>query len=162
MKKFWAGSMGFVALAVIIASAVFAEPGDGPRTGPGSCNGCGMGTGRGAGRMYDPAKAETVSGQVVAVEQIASPRGKGAGVVLKVNTGSETLFVHLGPQWFIDKQEMKIAAGDAVEIQGAKAFRRGKDVFIAVEVKKNGKVLKLRDDNGIPAWAGWRRNEGKS
>ncbi|MGE5174600.1 MAG: DNA-binding protein [Betaproteobacteria bacterium] len=162
MKKFLAGGLGLAALAVIVAGAVFAEPGQGPQAGPGYCNGCGMGTGRGAGRMYDPARVVTVLGQVVSVEHIAAPRGRGTGVVLKVNTGSETLSVHLGPQWFIDKQEMKFSAGDTVEVKGAKAERVGGDVFLAAEVKKGSDVLKLRDDRGIPVWAGWRRTENKS
>ena len=112
--------------------------------------------------MYDPARVEVVAGQIVSLEQSVSRRGPGTGVVLRVNTGKETLSVHLGPQWFLDKQEMKLAAGDTVEVKGAKAARRGASVFIAAEVKKGGAVLKLRDENGIPAWAGWRRGENKS
>jgi hypothetical protein len=45
-----------------------------------------------------------------------------------------------------------------VEIRGAKAFRRGEEVLIAAEVKRGQDVLKLRDENGAPAWAGWRRS----
>jgi Glu-tRNA(Gln) amidotransferase subunit E-like FAD-binding protein len=51
---------------------------------------------------------------------------------------------------------MKIKAGDKVEVKGVKAVRMGQDVFIAAEVKKNGEILKLRDENGVPFWAGWR------
>ena len=163
MKRFIAA--GLAAVLVVFAGIVIAGPGQGPGAGPGSCNGCGMGPGRGmgggAGRMYDPAKVEVVAGQVVSLEQITG-RGPGAAVVLKVNTGNETLSVHLGPQWFIDKQDLKLAAGDTVEIKGAKATRAGADIFIAAEVKKGDSVLKLRDENGVPAWAGWRRGEKQS
>ncbi len=164
MKKVLLGSLGLAALVVlVVAGMVFAAQDQGPAAGPGNCNGCGMGMGRGmGGRMYDPAKAETLSGQVVSVEEFASPRGRGAGVVLKVTSGSETLAVHLGPKWFLDNQAMKFAAGDSVEIKGMKTFRRGQDIFIAGEVKKGGEILKLRDEQGIPLWAGWRRGESKS
>ena len=30
-------------------------------------------------------------------------------------------------------------------------------VQIAGEVKKGDEILELRDDNGFPAWSGWRR-----
>lgn len=30
-------------------------------------------------------------------------------------------------------------------------------LFIAAEVKKGDEVLKLRDENGMPYWAGWRK-----
>jgi len=132
MKKVWAGSLGLAAAAVIVAGIVFAEPGQGPGaggSGPGYCNGCGMGAGRGmgggSGRMYDPAKAETISGQVVSLEQIAARRGMGTGVVLKVSSGSDTFAVHLGPKWFLEEQKVKFAAGDTLEIKGVRTVRRG-------------------------------------
>ena len=165
MKRFIVA--GMAALLVMIAGFVLAGPGMGPGSGSGNCDGCRMGAGRGCNggpgmnQMYDPAKAETVKGQVVSLEQAASPRGRGMGVGFKLNTGSETLMVHLGPQWFIDEQGVKIAAGDTVEIKGVKAERMGEKIFVAGEVTKGAEVLKLRDENGIPAWAGWRRSEPK-
>ncbi len=169
MKKVWAGSLGLVAAAVIVAGIVFAEPGQGTgaaASGRGYCNGCGMnaggGMGGGTGRIYDPAKAETISGQVVSLEQIAGRRGMGTGVVLKVSSGSDTFVVHLGPKWYLDDQKVKFAAGDAVEIKGVRTVRRGQDIFLAAEIKKGSDILKLRDEQGIPLWAGWRRTENRS
>ncbi len=161
MRKVWLGSLGLAVLAMVVAGIVFAGQDQGPVAGPGNCNGCGMGRGMG-GRMYDPTKAETLSGKVVSVEEFSAPRGRGTAVVLKVTSGSETVAVHIGPKWFLAKQEMKFATGDTVEIKGVKTFRRGQDIFIAGEVKKGGEILKLRDDQGIPLWAGWRRAESKS
>lgn len=151
MKKF--AVAGLVAVFLAGAAVAFAQP-----YGPGNCRQGGRGPG--AGMMYDAAKEVTVTGEVTAVEQIAS-RGrmqKGQGVVLTLKTTDGTMAVHLGPQWYLDQQKgMKIAAGDKVEIKGAKAFRRGEEVFIAAEVKKGSEVLKLRDESGYPVWAGWRR-----
>lgn len=154
MKK-WAVS-GLVAVFLAGAAVAVAQPFAGP---VGCCREGGRGPG--AGRMYDASKEITVTGEVTAVEHIAS-RGRmqqGQGVGLKLKTGEETVLVHLGPQWYLDRQSgMKIAAGDTVEIRGAKAFRRGEEVLIAAEVKRGQDVLKLRDENGAPAWAGWRRS----
>jgi hypothetical protein len=33
----------------------------------------------------------------------------------------------------------------------------GKPTIIAAEVKKGDGILKLRDKNGFPMWAGWRK-----
>jgi hypothetical protein len=33
----------------------------------------------------------------------------------------------------------------------------GKPALIAAEVKKGDALLRLRDESGIPAWAGWRK-----
>lgn len=148
MKKLIVG--GLAGLFIIVLVAVTATAGPGWRCNKnGPCGGCGAGA-------YDPAQAEVLTGQVVAVEQIESRRGPRVGVVLTVNTGSETRTVHLGPLWYLEQQNVQIASGDNVEIKGAKAERRRGTVFLAAEVTKGSEVLMLRDENGIPAWAGPR------
>lgn len=108
--------------------------------------------------MYDPAKVETVQGEVTAVEKIGGGRRMGPGIGLKLKTASGELIVHLGPQWYIEQQgEVPIKAGDTVEVKGVKASRGEQAFFLAGEVRKGGDVLKLRDDSGVPLWAGWRR-----
>ena len=157
MKKYWI--IGLV-LVLAAATAAFAQPWQGWKNCGGWCKEEGMtgGPGGGQGRMYDPAKAETIKGEVTAVEQIGGGRRMGPGVGLKLKTAAGEQFVHLGPQWYIEQQgELPIKAGDTVEVTGVKAARGGKDFFIAGMVKKGDDVLKLRDEAGVPAWAGWRR-----
>ena len=148
MKKLNVVSLILIMLSV--AALAVAQPWQGWK-GSG-----GWGMQGGYHRMYDPSKAETVSGEVVSVEQVMPMKRMGAGIAIKLNTGKETLIVHLGPMWYIERQDMKIAAGDKVEIKGVKAMRMGQDIFIAGEVKKGSEVLKLRDESGIPLWAGAR------
>lgn len=149
MKK-WVVS-GMVAVFLASAVAAVAQPWRGWK----GCGGwCGEG---GYGRMYDASKVETVSGEVTAVEQVTPMKSMGQGIGLRLKTGTGTLLAHLGPQWYIERQDVRIAAGDKVEVKGVKAVRMGQDVFIAAEVKRGEDVLKLRDENGVPAWAGWRR-----
>src|SRR5574340_806314 len=160
MKRIF--GVGLVLAALVVASAAFAQPWQGWKNCGGWCKEEGSGpAGRGPGRMYDPGKAETVKGQVEAVEQISGRGGRGQGIGLKLKTDSGTLVVHLGPKWYVEQQgEVKIAAGDSVEIKGVTEQRRGQDVFIAGEVKRCDDVLKLRDENGVPVWAGWRKGYG--
>jgi hypothetical protein len=149
MKKLIIG--GLAGLFVIVLVAVAAMAGPGWRCNEnGSCGGCG------AGGIYDPAKIEVITGQVVSVEKIKSRRGPSVGVVLTVDTGSETRTVHLGPLWYLEQQKVQIASGDMVEIEGADTARRRGTVFLAAEIKKGNEVLILRDENGVPAWAGPR------
>jgi hypothetical protein len=149
--------VGVVLLLVmgVIAVIAYAEPGSG-------CRGNGPGMGNGYHRMYDPAKVETIKGQVASVEQISGRRGRGSGVVLNLKTETETLSVHLGPSWYLDKQNMKIAAGDVLEISGARSIRGSQNIFLAAEVKKGSDTLKLRSENGVPLWAGRRCRNNKS
>lgn len=109
------------------------------------------------GRMYDTKTVETIRGQVASVERFTPIQGMSAGVHLVVKTEKETISVHLGPDWYIERQDVKIEAKDAVEVKGSRVTIRGKPAVIAAEVRKGDQVLVLRDDNGFPAWSGWRR-----
>jgi DNA/RNA endonuclease YhcR with UshA esterase domain len=116
--------------------------------------------GRGQWR-YDPSKAETIRGEVVGVKEFPSRNGMRKGVGLELNTGGQTILVHLGPRFYIDQQTVKIAAGDKVEITGVKTVIRGQDAFLAGEVRKSGQALELRDEKGVPLWAGSGPGGGK-
>jgi hypothetical protein len=117
----------------------------------------GWGPGSPYNKMYDPKTIETITGAVVNVSSITPNKGMGAGVYMTVNTGKETLSVHLGPSWYLENQDVKIEPKDKVEVKGSKITFGGQPAIIAMEVKKGDEVLKLRDDAGFPVWAGWRR-----
>jgi hypothetical protein len=113
------------------------------------------------GRAYDTKTIETVKGEVVSVEKIPSPGGKGYGVHLTLKTEKETLLVEVGPGWYVEKQPVKIGAKDILEIKGSRITTQGKPAIIAAEIKKGDQILKLRDENGIPPWSGGSRSPGK-
>jgi len=105
-------------------------------------------------RMYDPKTVETVSGEVVQVKKIQHRRGNGYGVHLMLKTEKEEIPVSLGPSWYLDKQDVKIAQNDKIEVKGSRVtLRGGKPILLAAEVKKGTALLKLRDENGVPAWS---------
>ncbi len=79
------------------------------------------------------------------------------GTHLDLKTGSGTFDVHLGPSGFLAAKNFKFAKGDQVEVTGSKVTFEGHDAIIAREVKMGGKVLTLRDAQGIPEWSGGRR-----
>jgi hypothetical protein len=141
-----------VALSMILVVTVaFAQPGKGWR----GSGGWGMGTQY--QRMYNPATVETVSGTVESVDEITPVRGMHYGIHLLLKTDKETISVHLGPGWYIERLDTKIEKGDKVQVRGSRVTMMGQPAVIAAEVKKGDTVLKLRDDNGIPVWSGWRR-----
>jgi hypothetical protein len=145
-------SIGSVALLFATTDA-FAQRGPGMMwRGSG-----GWGPGSPYNKMYDPKTVETVTGEVVSVSQITPNKGMGAGIYMILNTGKETISVHLGPSWYLENQDVKIEPKDKVEVKGSKITFGGKPAIIAEEVKKGDEVLKLRDDSGFPVWSGWRR-----
>ncbi len=108
-------------------------------------------------RMFNPATVETLSGVVVSVETFKPMKGMHSGIHLILKTDKGTIPVHLGPSWFIERQDTKIEKGDKVEVKGSRVTVNGKPAIIAAEVKKGDHVLVLRDSSGVPVWSGWRR-----
>jgi hypothetical protein len=144
-------SVSAVLLLLFVATLSFAQPWRGWR----GSGGWGMGTNY--QRMYNPATVETLSGTVVSVEKITPTRGMYYGIHLILKTDKETIAVHLGPAWYIERLDTKIEKGDHIQVSGSRVMLAGKPAIIAAEVGKGDAVLKLRDDNGFPLWAGWRR-----
>lgn len=109
------------------------------------------------GRMFDPKAVVTLTGTITSLAEITPMRGMGAGVHLMLKTGAETVDVHLGPQWYLESQDADLQPGDVVTVRGSRIEIDKQPVVIAVEVKRGGDVLVLRDADGTPRWAGWRR-----
>ncbi len=125
---------------------------------PYCCQGNQFGGGRrGYGRKYDLSQIETLDGEVVSVDAYTSRRGVSQGVHLLVNTGKETLDVHLGPSWYLEDQNFVITPEDKIAITGSRINIDGESAIVASQIKKGSETLVLRDENGFPLWSGWRR-----
>ena len=108
-------------------------------------------------RLYDPDTVKTISGEVVKVECFVPQQGMGQGVHVQLKTLRETLPVHLGPRRFLDNQDVQIEKGDRIQVKGSQITFENKPAVIAAEIEKGDDILRLRDNNGFPRWAGWRR-----
>ncbi len=147
-------SMISIVIAVslmMIASMAFAGPWKGWR-GSG-----GWGRGSQYNKMYNPSTVETLSGTVESVDKITPMKGMNSGIHVMLKTDKETISVHVGPEWYIERQDVKLEKGDKIEVKGSRVTFADKPAVIAAEVKKGDSTLVLRDSNGVPAWAGWRR-----
>jgi hypothetical protein len=120
--------------------------------------GGGWGPGGQYGRLYDAKTVETVNGEVTSVQEMIPFKGMGNGVHLMLKTDTETLSVHLGPVWYVERQDTEIDVGDKIDVKGSRISYEGKPAIIAAEIHKGDEVLMLRDATGIPMWAGWRRS----
>ena len=139
------GIVAFITgVGVFGASTGLAQPGPGGAAGPSP-----------GARSYNAATVETVTGVVQRIDQAKGKAwGQGYGIHLLLKTDKEEIAVHLGPGWYVEKQPLKIAPHDQIEVRGSRITYEGKPAIIAAEVKKGDQVLKLRDAAGIPAWRG--------
>lgn len=139
--------LSFLALFALVTFTVYGQQGFGRMGGRGGMKSEGQ-------PKYDPSQVEIVSGEVAEVKDIETRSGKTSGVGLELNTDGQNLLVYLGPHIYVDLQNVRIAAGDKVEVKGVKTALDGQIIFLAGEVKRGDEVLQLRDDNGAPLWAG--------
>jgi hypothetical protein len=65
--------------------------------------------------------------------------------------------VHLGPVWYLERQEFNLTPGQEVQVQGICLDEKGKIRLIAAQVKVGDSVLLLRDMEGRPRWEAWRQ-----
>jgi hypothetical protein len=88
---------------------------------------------------------------------VAAPAIKGGGIPemehLTLKTKQEQLTVILAPNWFLAKQDWKIAALDPLEVTGSRLTLDSKPAIIAQQVKKGAQIMKFRDESGKPLWA---------
>lgn len=101
-------------------------------------------------QAYDPATVTTVSGVVVAEQR----RRRGPGSVCVVLMGRDGTFdVHLGPDHFVDRQPLRLAPGDKVEVRGSRVWIDGAPAILAEVVTRGGETMVLRAADGTPRWS---------
>jgi hypothetical protein len=105
-------------------------------------------------RMYNPNTVETVSGTVISVNRVLPSKRMSVGIHLMLRTKKEIVSVHLGPEWYIQRQKMTIRAKDKITVKGSKVDFGGELSIVAAEVKKGKETLLLRNANGFPLWSG--------
>jgi len=130
-------------------------PGGEPRGG-------GWGVDTPYGRLYDPAKEQSISGQVVSIETSAPMPGMVPGMQMLVQTDDgQSTRVQVGPAWYLERQELDIKENTRVQVTGARAEIEGQPVLMAREVQFDGQVITLRDAQGMPLWSSLRRAAAK-
>jgi hypothetical protein len=108
-------------------------------------------------RQYNPESAFSTAGEIESIQTFVPAPGIAPGVRFLLKTPGEPVDVHLGPLWFIERLDLKLEPGEHVELRGSRVTIDGKPVVIAAEIRKGDIVLVLRDERGVPVWAGWRR-----
>ena len=105
-------------------------------------------------RLYDSHRVVTLKGAIQRIEKIVPLKGMGEGVYFLLKTDSETIPVHLGPVWFVEKQPLHLAAQDVVGVTGSRVPCDGKPVILAATVKRGNETAQYRKVTGSPLWAG--------
>ncbi|MHB8069026.1 MAG: hypothetical protein ACYDIC_14145 [Desulfobaccales bacterium] len=115
-------------------------------------------------RRYDPQTVTTVKGQVESLGSYGqtgwrvTPGMQTQGLVLK--TGAGNITINLGPPWYVNKQGFPLKPGDSLEVTGSKITQDEQTWLLAAQIKKEGRTLTVRDENGAPLWQEQDRPRG--
>jgi sporulation protein YlmC with PRC-barrel domain len=105
---------------------------------------------------YDTSATANISGKVTNVQRFTPTAGMSEGVMVTVmdDKTNRSTTIHLGPASFVERQPTQLKVGDQITIMGARASVNGQDVIIAREIQSGGQTIRLRDQQGKPAWTG--------
>jgi len=117
----------------------------------------GWGVGSEYQKLFNPRDARTFSGDVLKTDKCIPLAGMAAGVRIRIKTTAEEIDVHCGPEFFIERQDHFISVNEKVEIKGVRVTIQDQPILIASEIRRGTEFLKLRDENGIPVWSGWKK-----
>ncbi len=93
----------------------------------------------------------------VLTETLESTMHPGMALLLDTRTRGP-VHVHLGPVWYLERQEFELRPGDEVRITGmCEQAKDGKTAVIAYELTRGEYTLHLRDSQGRPHWEAWRQ-----
>ncbi len=109
--------------------------------------------------VKETCKAFEDTGKVVRPSTVTLEDGMHPGMAVTVETKTHGLVnVHLGPVWYLERQEFELNAGDDVRIKGmCEKGQDGKMDVIAYELTQGDHTLHLRDSKGRPNWEAWRK-----
>lgn len=123
--------------------------------------------GRGQGYRMIPYRVPTevhtclqgkISGRISNIRVESFAQDMEPGLALEVQTPDRGLVhVHLGPLWFLERQETDLKPGEEVTIQAFCYTLEGKERLLAAEVIHKDHKLVLRDPQGVPYWEAWRK-----
>ena len=105
------------------------------------------------GPKYDAAHEVKVKG---VIEDIREVPGEFEGTQLVVKVDTKTVIVHVAPADFLKEIETSFNKGDEVSVVGAKDPDATGDEILAREITDGSNTATLRDDKGVPIWAGWK------
>ena len=110
------------------------------------------------GPKYNAASETKIKG---VVDDIHETPGAFEGTHLVVKTDTGTVLVHVAPADFLKDIDTSFKKGDQIEVIGAKNMGPEGEEILAREITIGTNTTTLRDDKGIPVWAGWKPSGSK-
>ena len=108
--------------------------------------------------VTEACKPMTITGKVsrVLTETLQDKMHPGMAILVDTKDRGQVR-VHLGPVWYLERQEFDLEPGQEVTVKGICLEEKGETRLIAAQVTVGDSVLLLRDTEGRPMWEAWRK-----
>lgn len=103
--------------------------------------------------LFNRETLQTLHGQILKIEPFSPGNRMCNGLHIVLRTQSQDLSVHLGPQWYLEDQQIVLHYGMQVSATGSLIQFNGQPAMIATEISTEHGVLQLRSDDGVPYWS---------
>lgn len=94
-----------------------------------------------------------MDGRVLGVDRTSAQDQLSYGVHLTVRDDlGRPVAVRLAPGWYLDQKGLHFSRSERVEVRGVRMEVQGEPAILVEEIKKDGKVVRIRDERGRPLW----------
>ncbi len=93
-------------------------------------------------------------GKIEKYREDSQAKDESVQFLLAADRGS--VWVQLGPAWFLDRQADALRKGDGVVVHGYYSSWDGRSVIVAALVERGDGQLRLLEGDGTPVWCAWR------
>lgn len=137
-----------IIFCLIWSNQIFAQPGRGLNRGNMT-------------RLYDKSTIDTITGKITKIDTVKAGFGRFPGVLLNLQNKTRETKVYISPVWYLNDQKLQFSIGESLTITGSRIIYQDNPLIIAKEFRYKKKKIIIRDNNGIPVWAGKRMGPGR-
>lgn len=139
---------GIMLISFLFMSQLFAQPGRG-------LNQSNM------TRLYNSATVDTITGIIKNVDVVNSGYGRFPGTLLTLKDTKPTVKILIAPVWYLTDLNVQIKKDEAIKIIGSRVTYLNEQLIITKEMLYKNETYTIRNESGIPVWAGRRMGPGR-
>ena len=108
--------------------------------------------------LFNPKSLETVTGQIVKIEEVVPEAEWDRGIRLIIySDAKKPVMAYLGPTWYYEGQGKPLKPGNRVSLTGSMVTVDDTPFMIVTKIREGKEELQLRDKDGIPTWIAWKK-----
>ena len=112
-------------------------------------------------KLYDASSEITMTGDIIKLDTVENDFGRFPGLLITVKNEKQEYPVYIAPLWYLSDKKISMKTGEKIKVTGSKVNYQEKDQIIARHFEYQKKEITVRDEKGIPVWAGKRMGPGK-